>query len=127
VPSSIDMPAADARTRIQRALDAALADLAPGVEVPATLERPKQSAHGDYASNAALALGKKLKRNPREVAVSLSSRLLSSLEGVVEKTEIAGPGFVNLFSPTLHASRWCVGYLPSASVTVPVTPAKGNG
>ena len=97
VPSSIYMPAADARTRIQRALDAALADLAPGDEVPATLERPKQSAHGDYASNAALALGKKLKRNPREVAVSLSSRLLSSLEGVVEKTEIAGPGFVNLF------------------------------
>ena len=92
-----DTPPADARTRIQHALDAALTDLAPGTNVSVALERPKQSAHGDYASNAALALGKMLKRNPREIAVSLSSRLLPQLEGVVEKTEIAGPGFVNLF------------------------------
>jgi arginyl-tRNA synthetase len=97
VAPDADLSSADARVRIQRALDAALAELAPGVDVPATLERPKQSAHGDFASNAALALGKKLKRNPREIAVSLSSRLIPSLEGIIEKTEIAGPGFLNLF------------------------------
>jgi arginyl-tRNA synthetase len=97
VAPQVDAAPADSRSRIQRALDAALADLAPGTDVSAALERPKQSAHGDYASNAALALGKKLKRNPREIAVSLSSRVLPQLEGVVEKTEIAGPGFLNLF------------------------------
>ena len=95
--SPSEIVTADARTRIQRAVDAALLDVAPGVDVSSTLERPKQSAHGDYATNAALALGKKLKRNPREVAVSLSTRVIPLLEGVVEKTEIAGPGFLNLF------------------------------
>ena len=95
--SPSEIATADARTRIQRAVDAALADVAPGVDVSSTLERPKQSSHGDYATNAALALGKKLKRNPREVAVSLSTRVIPMLEGVVEKTEIAGPGFLNLF------------------------------
>ena len=87
----------DPKTRIQSALDAALAELAAGIDLPAVLDRPKQSAHGDYATNAAFALGKQLKRNPREIAVSLSSRLLPRLEGIVEKTEIAGPGFLNLF------------------------------
>ena len=95
--SPSEIATADARTRIQRAVDAALLDVAPGVDVSSTLERPKQSAHGDYATNAALALGKKLKRNPREVAVSLSTRVIPLLEGIVEKTEIAGPGFLNLF------------------------------
>ena len=46
---------------------------------------------------------KRVKRNPRELAVSLSSTLLPQLQGVVEKIEIAGPGFLNLF--LTHAAR----------------------
>ena len=89
--------AADAKATIERALGAALGEIAPDADVPLTLERPRQAAHGDYASNLALMLGKRIKRNPREIAVSLSSRLVSQLPDVVEKAEVAGPGFVNVF------------------------------
>ena len=87
----------DPKTQIARSLDAALAAIAPDAGVAATLERPKLAAHGDYASNAALMLGKRMQRKPRELAVILSEALLPQLEGVVEKIEIAGPGFLNLF------------------------------
>jgi arginyl-tRNA synthetase len=67
---------------------------APGAEV--TLERPRDPAHGDLASNLALTLAKVLKATPREVA----DRLVAVLElppELVRKTEIAGPGFLNFF------------------------------
>ena len=67
---------------------------APGAEV--TLERPRDPAHGDVATNLALVLARTLKARPREVA----ERLVAALElppGVVRKVEIAGPGFVNFF------------------------------
>jgi arginyl-tRNA synthetase len=60
------------------------------------LERPKDPAHGDVATNLALALAKTLKAKPRDVA----GRLVAALElppGFVRKVEIAGPGFVNFF------------------------------
>ena len=67
---------------------------APGAEI--VLERPKDPAHGDLATNLALTLAKTLKSKPRDAA----QRLLESLQlpaGVVRKTEIAGPGFINFF------------------------------
>jgi arginyl-tRNA synthetase len=67
---------------------------APDVEV--ILERPRDPAHGDVATTLALTLAKVLKAGPRDIA----QRLVAALElppGVVRKTEIAGPGFVNFF------------------------------
>jgi arginyl-tRNA synthetase len=67
---------------------------APGADV--LLERPKDPAHGDVATNLALALAKTLRAKPRDAA----QRLLEALElppGLVKKTEIAGPGFINFF------------------------------
>lgn len=67
---------------------------APDADV--LLERPKDPAHGDVATNLALALAKSLRAKPRDAA----QRLLEALElppGVVRKTEIAGPGFINFF------------------------------
>ena len=67
---------------------------APGVEV--TLERPRDPLHGDLATTAALTLAKVLKAKPREIA----ERLMAALElpqGLVNKIEIAGPGFINFF------------------------------
>jgi len=60
------------------------------------LERPKDPAHGDVATNLALALAKTLKAKPRDVA----QRLVDALElpkGFLRKVEIAGPGFINFF------------------------------
>jgi arginyl-tRNA synthetase len=66
-------------------------------EVPEEVEvvRPRQREHGDYATNVALALGASAKRNPREVAEILVRHLPPN--DVVAKTEVAGPGFINLF------------------------------
>ncbi|MCE2679514.1 MAG: arginine--tRNA ligase [Burkholderiales bacterium] len=62
------------------------------------LERPKQASHGDVACNAAMQFAKPAKRNPRELAQELVTFLQSrpELSGLVEKIDIAGPGFINL-------------------------------
>lgn len=59
------------------------------------IERPKQAQHGDYACNLAMQLAKPLKRSPREIAQSLILALPES--PLVEKVEIAGAGFINVF------------------------------
>jgi arginyl-tRNA synthetase len=90
----------DIRTHIADLLRVALKSLAPdAAATPIVLERPKQASHGDFASNLALQVAKPLKRSPREVAALLVSELPAS--PWVEKTEIAGPGFINF---TLKAS-----------------------
>ena len=58
------------------------------------LERPKQAAHGDWASNVAMQLAKELKRNPRELAQVLIAGLPAS--PWLDRAELAGPGFINL-------------------------------
>lgn len=64
--------------------------------IPATVtvERPRNPEHGDYATNLALQLGKKVGANPRELAGWLAEALAQA-DGIAA-AEIAGPGFVNL-------------------------------
>ena len=74
---------------------AAAAGLLPaGVEVKATVEIPKDTAHGDYASSFAMAGAKALHMAPRAIAQIIVDHL--ELEGsFFQKVEIAGPGFLN--------------------------------
>ena len=58
-------------------------------------ERTRQKEHGDFATNIALMLAKPAKMNPRELAQKIVDALPDST--VVEKVDIAGPGFINLF------------------------------
>ncbi|WP_333620211.1 arginine--tRNA ligase [Dietzia sp.] len=64
--------------------------------VPAqvTVERPRNPEHGDYATNIALQLAKKIGTNPREFAEQVAGALAEDA-GIAE-TEIAGPGFINI-------------------------------
>jgi arginyl-tRNA synthetase len=65
---------------------------------------PQQESHGDFSTNIAMLLSKKLKKNPREIA----SEILSALEvdtGIIEKTEIAGAGFINFFFTKNYVSN----------------------
>ncbi len=80
-------------------IDHALAPLVAGTEVVpvVTVERPKVASHGDLACNVAMQVAKRLKQNPRVIAQTLVDALLSSGDGLVERAEIAGPGFINLF------------------------------
>ncbi|ABK70921.1 arginine--tRNA ligase [Mycolicibacterium smegmatis] len=59
-----------------------------------TVERPRNPEHGDYATNLALQLGKKVGVNPRELAGWLATALTAA-DGIAV-AEVAGPGFVNL-------------------------------
>ena len=59
-----------------------------------TVERPRNPEHGDYATNLALQLGKKVGANPRELAGWLASALADQ-DGIAS-ADVAGPGFVNL-------------------------------
>lgn len=52
---------------------------------------------GDYSTNAAMMLAKPLGRPPREVAAELAAAIESDLGATLDKTEVAGPGFINLF------------------------------
>ena len=65
---------------------------------PVVLERPKQASHGDVACNIALQLAKALGKNPRELAQALVDQLKQhpALVNLVDRIEIAGPGFINL-------------------------------
>lgn len=68
------------------------------------VERPKNPAHGDYATNAALVLAAKLRCPPRELAERL--RLQIPPGDILERVEIAGPGFLNFHLQTaaFHAA-----------------------
>lgn len=70
-------------------------ELAAALGADVVLERPAEPTHGDYATNAALKLAGARRRPPRELAAELAEEA-GRLPGV-ERTEIAGPGFVNLF------------------------------
>lgn len=58
------------------------------------VERPRNPDHGDYASNLAMQLGKKVGANPRELAGWLAGALAAA-DGIAS-AEVAGPGFINL-------------------------------
>ncbi len=84
---------------IENSLNDALAqgqlELVEGADRPQVkVERPKNRDHGDWATNVALQLSKKVGKNPREVATILSERI-QQIEGV-SKVDIAGPGFLNI-------------------------------
>ena len=66
-----------------------------------TVEPPRDAAHGDMATNAAMVLAKGTGRRPRELAEALAARLRS--DDLIAGVEIAGPGFINL---TLKTDVW---------------------
>jgi arginyl-tRNA synthetase len=79
---------------LREALEAALTANGWSVDGAVPLEVPRQADHGDYASNVALVLAKKVGRPPREVAQALLDKIERG--GLIEDASLAGPGFVNL-------------------------------
>lgn len=86
---------------VEQLLRQALTSLQKSGAVPADLdveikvERAKDSAHGDYASNLALTLAKPCRQAPRQIAELLVQALPA--DSSVEKVDIAGAGFINFF------------------------------
>jgi arginyl-tRNA synthetase len=93
---------------LRAAVEAAAGDLRNGKPAPATrasLERPKKAGFGDYSTNAAMLLAPALGAPPREIAERLGEKLSARLGDAVERVEVAGPGFLNVFL----ADAWYVG------------------
>lgn len=100
----------DIKSKLRDALAGALAaavaagDLPEGLSAPAfTVEPPRERAHGDFAANLALVLAGAAKRPPRQVAEALVRHWPA--EELVDRLEVAGPGFINFFL----RPGWCSG------------------
>jgi arginyl-tRNA synthetase len=79
----------------ETALTRLAAELGNGAGGEIELERPSDPAHGDYATNVALRLAGARRQAPREIAAELVAHALEL--PAVERAEVAGPGFVNLW------------------------------
>lgn len=81
--------------RVADALKASFPELADNPELLArvVVEPPRDAAHGDLSTNAAMVVAKPLGKNPREVATALAGHF--SQDADVASVEIAGPGFIN--------------------------------
>ncbi len=111
-----------------------------------SLDSSPKPEMGDYSSNAAMVMSKALGRPPREVAAELADAIAGRLGEMLERTEIAGPGFINLFladdwyrgavaglagpgggavRPVAHPERALVESV-SANPTGPLTAASGR-
>lgn len=89
---------ATVREIIQKALEEAVKDGRIGCEAALpeiTVEKPKKDEFGDFATNIAMLLAPAIKRKPRDVASIIAEKIGSS--ALVEKCEVAGPGFINIF------------------------------
>jgi arginyl-tRNA synthetase len=87
------MSAAD---QIRTELIRAARGLGAPENVDPLLERPRESSHGDWATNLAMVLAKPLKARPREIAERLRDAMRLESAGV-SKIDIAGPGFMNFW------------------------------
>lgn len=72
---------------------------------PMSVTDATKAEFGDFQFNGAMALSKKLGKNPREIAADILNHL--DLTGVVAKAEIAGPGFINLWLNPLWIAAQC--------------------
>ncbi len=91
------------KAQIQSLFEQALAALKADAIIPADtqvtvqIERARDAKFGDFACNLAMVLAKAAKQKPRDLATEILARLPQS--EWIEETEIAGPGFINIFLP----------------------------
>ena len=141
-------PVTDPLSELRAAVLGAAAAIGGDPGPKLSLERPPKAELGDYSTNAALLLAPTAGAPPREVAERLRVELERRLAGSVERIEVAGPGFLNLFfaDPWYRAAaagllaagerlgasvaeqpeRIMVEFV-SANPTGPVTAASGRG
>ncbi|QHQ34263.1 arginine--tRNA ligase [Algicella marina] len=97
---------ADIRAMVVTALEAMMSEgaLPAGLSLAnVTVEPPRDAAHGDMATNAAMVLAKPAGQKPRDIADALAARLVADAR--IDAAEVAGPGFLNLrLAPSVWAS-----------------------
>jgi arginyl-tRNA synthetase len=86
----------NAADQIRAELVRAARGLGAPEDIEPLLERPRETSHGDWATNLAMVLAKPLKSKPRDIAEKLRTAMSLERAGV-SKVDIAGPGFMNFF------------------------------
>jgi arginyl-tRNA synthetase len=71
-------------------------ELAEGALPPLIVEYPKDERHGDYTTNVAMTMASQTGKPPRTIAETIV-RFIEDAEGIIERVEVAGPGFINFF------------------------------
>jgi arginyl-tRNA synthetase len=87
-------------SELAAAVDGAAAAVRGDADVPQaapTLDRPRHKGQGDYSTNAAMLLAPVLSAPPRTIAERIATELSAALGDQLERAEVAGPGFVNLW------------------------------
>ncbi|MDW5593121.1 arginine--tRNA ligase [Conexibacter stalactiti] len=85
------------RAAVEEASAALRGDGAAAGGTAPTVERPRREGFGDYSTNAAMLLAPSVGKPPREIAELLGAALQQRLGAALERYEVAGPGFLNLF------------------------------
>ncbi len=87
------------KTRLQTAIALSVKEYHSGETLIVSVEVPTQTDHGDYTTNIAMILGKKLGRNPMEVAEEIAGELRGKGEELqgIERVEVVKPGFINFW------------------------------
>jgi arginyl-tRNA synthetase len=101
--AGVQTPLSELRAAVQAA-SAKVAGGDGGSRTPPTLDRPRKAGFGDYATNAAMLLAPLAGAAPRDVAATLAEDLGTRLGSALDRVEVAGPGFLNLFMSDV----WCV-------------------
>ena len=104
--------------RAENAVAGLAGELGELVGAEVALERPANPEHGDYATNVALRLAASQRRPPRELAGELAAQVAGLPQ--VERAEVAGPGFVNLWL----ADKW---YAAALGSILAAGPGYGGG
>jgi arginyl-tRNA synthetase len=99
----VETPLSQLRDAV-RAASGAVAGGNGGPRTPPTLERPRKAGFGDYSTNAAMLLAPLAGAPPRDIAAKLAEELGERLGASLERVDVAGPGFLNLFL----SDGWCV-------------------
>ena len=90
-------------------------ELIPPVDKLAVM-RPKDRAHGDWASNIAMQLAKKAGMKPRDLAEPFAAALAEA-DGIGQGSEVAGPGFINITLDSASAAAVVDTVLAAGAVT----------
>ena len=110
----------DPVTTLQKSITQVARTFAGDESIEPSLEVPPKAELGDYSSNAAMLMARSLGRPPRDIAADLVVEVTAELGDSVERIEVAGPGFINLFL----ADSWYRGVVGelTAEGSAPVPP-----
>src|SRR5947207_12036825 len=91
-------PTTDPVAELRAAVSAAAAELSGnGATATFSFDRPPKPEFGDYSTNAAMLLAPTMGEQPRAVAERLGGLVEQRLSDGIDKVDVAGPGFLNLF------------------------------